>query len=112
MAEEPHDDQTKLAAGLGEIRRRRLWLWGVIAVYVPAIWVTMQIDSAFRVVGSVFVVWVVLLIVVVLYSALAVCPRCGNHFHLHGMSLLYLRKCLHCQLHVNADKTGRGNGLR
>jgi hypothetical protein len=35
---------------------------------------------------------------------LSKCPRCGNYFHLHGMTLLILRKCLHCQLHINADK--------
>jgi hypothetical protein len=100
-------DTTKLEAGLKLVRRRRLWLWGIIGVYVPAIWLTLQINSAFRVVFTVFVVWVVLLIAAVLVSALAVCPRCGNYFHLHGMALLYLRKCLHCQLHVNADKTAR-----
>ena len=109
MAEEPIDDPTTFAVGLAEVRRRRLWLWGVIAVYVPAIWLTLRIDSAFRVVGTVFIVWVVLLVIVVLRSALAVCPRCGNYFHLHGMTLLYLRTCLHCQLHVTADLTARGN---
>ena len=31
------------------------------------------------------------------------CPRCGNYFHVNGMMLLYLRRCLHCQLHINAD---------
>jgi len=109
MDEETIDDPTRFAAGLGDVRRRRLWLWGVIAVYVPAILLTLRINSAFRVVGSVFIVWVLLLIIVVLISALAVCPRCGNYFHLHGMTLLYLRKCLHCQLHINADKTARRN---
>jgi hypothetical protein len=100
-------DDTQFEAGLNVVRRRRLWLWGVIAIYVPAIWVTLQFTSVFRIVGIVFAVWVVLLIIAALVSALAVCPRCGNYFHMHGFTLLYLRKCLHCQLHINADKTAR-----
>jgi hypothetical protein len=34
---------------------------------------------------------------------LSKCPRCGNYFHLHGMTLLVLRKCLHCQLHISEN---------
>jgi hypothetical protein len=42
-----------------------------------------------------------LLIFVTFQVALSKCPRCGNYFHMHGMSLLILRKCLHCQLHIS-----------
>jgi hypothetical protein len=107
MDEKSAGGDTQFEAGLNVVRKRRLWLWVVIAIYVPAIWVTLQINPAFRVVGTVFVVWLVFLIIGALVSALAVCPRCGNYFHLNGMSLLYLRRCLHCYLHINADKTAR-----
>jgi len=109
MDENSTGDDTRLAAGLTLIRKRRLWLWVVIAIYMPAIWVTLRFTSAFRAVGTVFAVWLVLLIIAAFVSALAVCPRCGNYFHMHGFTLLYLRKCLHCQLHINADKTARRN---
>lgn len=108
MDEETAVDETNLAAGLTVLRKRRLWLWGVIAVYVPAILVTFQFTSAFRVLGTVFIVWFVMLVSAAVASAFVRCPRCGNYFHMHGMTLLYLRKCLHCQLHINADRVARG----
>jgi hypothetical protein len=56
--------------------------------------------------GTVFVAWLISLIVSATYAAAAKCPGCGNYFHMHGMTLLFLRKCLHCQLHISADKKG------
>jgi hypothetical protein len=97
-------DATQAGPAMQTIRRRRWYLWWVILVYVPAMWVTMQVKPTYLVVGTVFVVWIILLFIAGIYSALARCPRCGNYFHMHGMTLLYLRKCLHCQLHINADR--------
>jgi hypothetical protein len=53
--------------------------------------------------ASVFGVWLVLLIITTFRVATSKCPRCGNYFHVHGMTLLILRKCLHCQLHINSN---------
>jgi hypothetical protein len=64
----------------------------------------MKISPTYRALAVVFAAWFIMLWVVVGYSALARCPRCGNYFHMHGMTLLYFRKCLHCQLHLKADK--------
>ncbi len=63
-----------------------------------------SLTDSFRVIGTVFIVWVVLLAFFATMAASARCPRCGNYFHMHGMTLLYLRKCLHCQLHLNSDR--------
>ena len=90
--------------GLRLIRRRRCYLWGVILVYLPAMWLTLKVSSSHRTAGAVFAVWFILLFVAALVSAVARCPRCGNYFHMHGMTLFYFRRCLHCQLHVNADR--------
>jgi hypothetical protein len=90
----------EFGTGLGIIRRRRRYLWVVILVYLPAMWLALRMS----VVGSVFAVWFVLLFTAALVSAVARCPRCGNYFHMHGMTLFYFRKCLHCQLHINADR--------
>ena len=97
-------DESDYGPGLRTIRKRRWCLWAEILIYLPAMMVTMKIAPTFRALAVVFVIWFILLWIVVGYSALARCPRCGNYFHMHGMTLLYLRKCLHCQLHLTADK--------
>jgi hypothetical protein len=71
---------------------------------MPAMWVVHSISSTYRTMGTAIGIWVVILVVTMFWSALCVSFRCGNYFHVNGMTLFYLRKCLHCQLHVNADK--------
>ena len=90
--------------GLAKVRRRRWLLWFVLSAYLPTMWITQKITRSFQ--GSLpgFFGWLVLLILAAMVSAMAWCPRCKNHFHVNGMVLLYLRKCLHCQLPINADK--------
>lgn len=85
-------------------RSRRKYLFGTLLIYVPALFVTYKISPTNRAMGTVFGVWVVFLIIFTFLAALSKCPRCGNYFHMHGMTLLILRKCLHCQLHINTDK--------
>ena len=87
-----------------KIRRRRWLLWFVLIAYLPTMWTTQQITHSFQRSLPVFFIWLVLLILAVAVSAVARCPGCGNYFHVNGMALFYLRKCLHCQLHVCADK--------
>jgi hypothetical protein len=64
----------------------------------------MKTLPSFKGVMYVFLLWFVIMFTIALVAAVARCPRCGNYFHVHGMTLLYLRKCLHCQLHLTADK--------
>jgi hypothetical protein len=92
------------APGLRRIRKRRWLLWAEILLYVPMMMAVMKMVPTNGALAVAFGLWFVLLWFVVGYSALARCPRCGNYFHMHGMTLLYLRKCLHCQLHLTADK--------
>lgn len=100
-------DPVQLASGLSAVRKRRMCLWGVLIVYLPAMWATQKITHSFSGSMPVFFLWFVLLLWAMAYSATARCPRCKNYFHMHGMMLLYLRKCLHCQLPLNADKAQR-----
>jgi hypothetical protein len=104
LGETPTTDPAEFRPGLSIVRRRRWYLWMVILVYVPAMWLTLKVSPTYHSVEIVFAVWFVVLFAVATYSALVRCPRCGNYFHMHGMTLLFLRKCLHCQLHVCADK--------
>jgi hypothetical protein len=97
-------DPEGIAAGLRIIRKRRWFLWSLIIVYVPAVWTSLTLTHSDRATGIVFGVWLILLISAVWLVTAARCPRCGNLFHMHGITPLYLRKCLHCQLHVCTDK--------
>ncbi|MBE0596424.1 MAG: hypothetical protein IH614_04060 [Desulfuromonadales bacterium] len=106
--EEAAAEEIDLTPGLNLIRRRRWYLWAVILVYIPAMYVTLKLSSAFSTAGTVFLVWFVLLFGTAMGAAAARCPRCGNYFHMNGMTFLCLRKCLHCQLHVNADRQKKG----
>ncbi len=104
MAEQLINEQPELGPGLRMIRRRRWFLWALIIAYVPAIWLSLELTGSDMVTGGVFAVWLIFVCIAIVLGALAKCPRCGNYFHVHGLTLLYLRKCLHCQLHVSADK--------
>jgi len=90
--------------GLKKIRKRRRFLWGVMLVYLPAMWMTLRLTGSFEVAAAVFVAWIILFCIFATIAACARCPGCGNYFHMNGMTFLPLRKCLHCQLHINADK--------
>lgn len=71
---------------------------------MPAMWLTLKLTNSLRGTAPIFVVWFIMLVIAVTMTAVARCPQCGNYYHMHGMTLLYLRKCLHCGLHINADK--------
>ena len=94
--------------GLSRVRRRRWLLWFVLVAYLPTMWTTQRITHSFQKSLPVFFGWILLLILATMISALAKCPRCGNYFHVNGMALFYLRKCLHCQLHLCEDKKKSG----
>jgi hypothetical protein len=104
MTDDQHDSAALFGPALTRIRRRRKLFFGTILVYIPALWITHSISPTDRSMGMVFGVWFVLLIITAFLSAVATCPRCGNYFHVNGMVILYLRKCLHCQLPLTADK--------
>lgn len=97
-------DKDILHRGLKIIRRRRWYLWLIILVYMPLMLQVMKKFPSMKVVSAFFIGWFVFMFAIALFAAVARCPRCGNYFHVNGMTLLYLRKCLHCQLHLTADK--------
>ena len=103
------EDVSLLGPGLARVRRRRWYLWFVLIVYLPTMWTTQRITHSFEKSLPVFLLWFLLLILVMALSATVKCPRCRNYFHVNGMALLYLRRCLHCQLHLCADKKKHGD---
>lgn len=84
-------------------RRRRAYFFGTVLGYIPALLIVHHFAPNNRAMGTLFGIWFVLLILVTFLVALSKCPRCGNYFHLHGMTLLIVRTCLHCQLHIAND---------
>jgi hypothetical protein len=104
MESESQPTPTELATGLVLIRRRRWYLWVAILIYLPALKLTMMLSSSTKVALSVVAIWLLISFSLAFYAALVRCPRCGNYFHMHGPTLLFLRKCLHCQLHLCADR--------
>ena len=97
-------DPAVIARGLAAVRKRRWCLWTVLVVYLPTMYLTQKITHSFSGSMPVFFAWFAVLLCVMFYSATARCPRCRNYYHMQGMALLNLRKCLHCQLPLNADK--------
>jgi len=85
---------------MNQTRRRRKYFFCTVLMYIPAVFITYEISPTNRAMGTLFVLWVIVLIIVTFLVAVSKCPRCGNYFHLQGMTLLILRKCLHCQLHI------------
>ncbi len=104
MDEQSSVDPAIMAAGLRKVRKRRWLLWSLILIYLPGIWSCLTLTGSDRATGLFFGIWLILLIIGVFFVTTAKCPRCGNLFHMHGITPLYLRNCLHCRLHICADK--------
>jgi len=104
MTEATPTDPTEYKTGLQKIRKRRWCLWLIIIAYLPSMMVALDSSDYKTWVTVVFASWIFLLIVAVVFACLVRCPRCGNCFHTHGPTFLPFRRCLHCALHVNADK--------
>ncbi len=99
-----NEDFSEYAAGLQKVRRRRWYLWGVIIVYLPIIWLSLHFTGSDRSTAKVFAVWFVFACAASLLAAFVRCPRCKNYFHVNGIFPLYFRQCLHCELPLKADK--------
>lgn len=105
MTEKAAVDPVVLHRGLNKVRSRRWMLWSVILVYMPVLVVALEMGATGSLMGKLFALWFVLLCVVVGLATVVKCPACGLPFHTNGPTFLPVRKCVHCGLAVNADKT-------
>ena len=92
------------SSGLIKIRKRRRYLWLIILVYLPAMKLALDSPDYKTWATVVFASWIILLVIAVAFACIIRCPRCGECFHTHGPTFLPFRRCLHCALHINADK--------
>ena len=104
MEENNPIDPVEYRPDLQKIRKRRWCLWIIIVAYLPAMVVALDSPDYRTWVTIVFATWIVLLIIAVVFACIVRCPRCGECFHTHGPTFLPFRRCLHCSLHINADK--------
>ena len=104
-------EASDIAAGLGKIRKRRWFLWLVFLTYVPAVWLSLRWTRSDAITAVVFGFWVVLAAVAGVRVGFARCPRCGNYYHTKGLLPVWVRKCLHCNLSIRADKGALGHGV-
>lgn len=95
------EQQRRFKAALASLKLRRRLFFAVVILYMPFMGVVNRLFPGLRNMVVAFGIWFLLLFVTAVYSALARCPSCGKSFHLNGMSLLYLRRCLHCQMHIS-----------
>jgi DNA-directed RNA polymerase subunit RPC12/RpoP len=94
-----------IGEGLAKVRSRRWILWIVILGYIPGLLIALELQTGKGLLAKLFGLWVLLLCFAVGLATVVKCPRCGKPFHTNGPTFFPVRKCVHCGLHVTADKT-------
>lgn len=100
MAETESQD---LPARLAGIRNRRMFLWLVFASYIPAIWFALKIGGD-TLAAVVAILWLSMSATGGVLVSFAICPRCGNRFHMKGISTSWGSRCVHCKLSLSEGK--------
>ncbi|MBE0499938.1 MAG: hypothetical protein IBX47_00750 [Desulfuromonadales bacterium] len=104
MNDKIETETVDLTAGLAKIRSRRWLMWLVIFSYVPGLLISLEMQASSSIMGWLFALWVLLLCIVIGLATVVCCPRCKKPFHTNGPTFLPVRKCVHCGLHLKADK--------
>jgi len=105
LSQEKIMDPQVLHRGLAKVRSSRWILWATILIYMPGMMLGLYLQASGSTMGKLFAGWVGLLCIAVGLATVVVCPRCGNTFHTNGPTFLPVRRCVHCGLHLCADKT-------
>ncbi|NJC89342.1 MAG: hypothetical protein FIB02_12570 [Desulfuromonas sp.] len=106
MTDSTQPDPAVIRQGLANVRKFRWILWATIAIYVPGLLIALQLRLSSGTLSMLFGLWVVLLCVAVGLATVVKCPRCLKPFHTNGPTFLPIRRCVHCGLHVTADRQG------
>ena len=104
MTDTQQTDPVAISQGLTKIRKYRWLLWSSLIVYLPGLFLALRLGFARGTMTWLFGAWVALICVTVGLACAVKCPRCSKPFHSNGPTFLPIRKCLHCGLHVSADR--------
>jgi hypothetical protein len=101
---ERETDPVVLQQGLSKVRQRRWILWATILIYIPGLLIVLDMQASSGTMAKMFALWLALICVSIGLATVVKCPRCNNTYHTNGPTFLPVRKCVHCGLHLNADK--------
>jgi hypothetical protein len=104
LSETVQTDPLVISRGLAKVRQRRWILWAAIFIYLPGLYLALELALPGGTMAKLFWAWVGLLCVAVGLTTVVRCPRCSNQFHTNGPTFLPVRKCVHCGLHLTSDK--------
>ena len=104
LPESGEPDPAALSPGLRKIRQRRWILWATIFIYLPGLYLALETGLSGGTMAKLFGIWVGLLCIAVGLATVVKCPHCHKPFHTNGPTFLPVRKCVHCGLHLKADK--------
>lgn len=94
--------------GLRKIRRRRLWFWIELAIYLPLLVLATYFTRSRLIIGMFIALSALALVRFAAGAAFSHCPRCGQYFHSTTSTPtfwnLLTRHCLHCGLPLYADR--------
>jgi len=90
--------------GLKSLQHKRMFFWIMIAIYLPMIWLALEISQSDKITGIFFVIWLFFVTIAANVAAFSRCPKCNNLFHMNGIFPMYFRNCLHCGLHISGDE--------
>lgn len=104
MTETEQMEPLVISRGLAKVRQRRWILWATIFIYLPGLYLALELALPGGTMAKLFWAWVGLLCIAVGLATAVKCPRCNNAFHTNGPTFLPVRKCVHCGLHLTTDK--------
>lgn len=94
--------------GLRNIRRLRRWLWGLLLVFTPMMWILTRFTESRVVMMAILIIWAAATVRFASGAAFSHCPRCRNYFHATAGTPsfwnLLARRCTHCGLPLRADR--------
>jgi hypothetical protein len=93
---------------LRKIRHLRRWLWVLLLIFIPLVWLTIILAQSRWVTMVIVMVWVAAVVRCASRAAFSHCPRCCNYFHATAGTPsfwnLLARRCTHCGLPLRSDR--------
>ncbi|WP_282753845.1 hypothetical protein [Desulfuromonas thiophila] len=95
-------ERTAFVSQLAALRKKRLILWSVFISYLPAISLALILAEGQAAAITVGILWLLAAGGAGVGVSFSRCPRCGQFFHMRGLTTSWSRRCQHCRLHLNS----------